>query len=89
MGEYFFWYQHTQVVPDKGPLNGVCSFFFRSVRKHSIDNIYDMTEYFFTYINHNLSLKRVCLTGLLFVVTADWTNSPKTERLQIIGAGFL
>ena len=28
MGECFFWYQPTQVVPDKGPLNGVYVFIF-------------------------------------------------------------
>jgi len=37
VGECFFWYRPTRVVPDKGPLNGcvcVCDYYFFYHRVH-------------------------------------------------------
>ena len=49
VGEYFFWYRLTWVVPEKGPLNGSCVCYWLQIRKHRIHPNFANFFYFFCF----------------------------------------
>ena len=77
VGECFFWYRPTRVVPDQRPLNGRCCYRYLTYRP------YPSMDFHAWWLKRHRLVQGCAFWGFVYIAPHLWGEIPKTPSLGV------